>query len=66
MAMQNRLVGDGFGEVALAGAGLTDQQGVITLDNELERVQFEARGTRWSRLSRWRCTPEKAPRRARM
>jgi hypothetical protein len=42
VALQRGLVGHGLGHVALAGAGLADDQRVGALGDELERVQLEA------------------------
>jgi len=48
--LEGGLVGDGLGDVRLAGAGLADDQRVGALADELERVQLEARLSRQLRV----------------
>ena len=42
VALQDRVVGDGLADVAFAGAWRADQNGVVGLGDELQRMQLEA------------------------
>ena len=43
VTLEAGVVGDGLGDVALARAGLSDEQGVLAAGDELQGVQLEAR-----------------------